>query len=42
VITANIKSHNEIGVALHFFFFLGANAINYLLIAMLSVVLGWH
>ena len=27
---------------LHFFFFLGANAINYLVIAMLSVALGWH
>ena len=26
----------------HFFFFLGANAINYLVIAMLSVALGWH
>jgi EamA domain-containing membrane protein RarD len=29
-------------VPLHFFFFLGANAINYLVIAMLSVALGWH
>jgi len=29
-------------VPVHFFFFLGANAINYLVIAMLSVALGWH
>jgi MFS family permease len=29
-------------VPLHFFFFLSANAINYLVIAMLSVALGWH
>ena len=27
---------------LHFFFFLAANSINYLVVAMLSVSLGWH
>jgi MFS family permease len=36
------NSHSEIKVPLHFFFFLGANAINYLVIAMLAVALGWH